>query len=162
MKHYTVRLPGGRELEVRLDSERPYQVANVGGQARRLRVVDHDGAGQVTVEIDGVRIDLDLSAELEGVHVTPAPLVAPKDSGPVLAGQGPFNSPITGAVLEVCVEAGSRVKAGEPLVVIEAMKMENTLCAPADAVVTQVDIDAGTTVRKGDQLLVLGAQPPLH
>ncbi len=62
---------------------------------------------------------------------------------------------IPGRVLSVNVVAGDVVQAGQPLVVVEAMKMQNELRAPRDGTVERVVASAGATVELGDLLLVL-------
>jgi biotin carboxyl carrier protein len=64
-------------------------------------------------------------------------------------------APMPGLVLRVEVEVGQPVRAGQAVVVVEAMKMENELRAPADGVVASVSVRAGQTVEKGATLLVL-------
>jgi biotin carboxyl carrier protein len=64
-------------------------------------------------------------------------------------------APMPGMVMKVEVEVGQAVKAGQGLVVVEAMKMENELKAPADGVVASISVQAGQTVEKGATLLVL-------
>ncbi len=62
---------------------------------------------------------------------------------------------LPGKILDVQVEAGAQVRAGDGLVVIEAMKMENELRAPQEARVVSVAVEAGQTVETGALLLVL-------
>lgn len=64
-----------------------------------------------------------------------------------------LESSITGIVLEVLVRPGERVEPGQPIVLIEAMKMENTLSAPISATVADVAVTAGQTVYAGDELV---------
>jgi acetyl/propionyl-CoA carboxylase alpha subunit len=64
-------------------------------------------------------------------------------------------APMPGLVLRVEVEVGDTVKAGQGVVVVEAMKMENELKAPADGVVASILAVPGKTVEKGATLLVL-------
>jgi acetyl/propionyl-CoA carboxylase alpha subunit len=64
-------------------------------------------------------------------------------------------APMPGLVLRVEVEVGQAVKAGQGIVVVEAMKMENELKAPADGVVARIDVQPGQTVEKGATLIVL-------
>jgi glutaconyl-CoA decarboxylase len=56
----------------------------------------------------------------------------------------------------VAVQAGQKVKSGELLLVLEAMKMENEIVAPADGTVLQVPVAKGSSVNTGDVLVVLG------
>jgi biotin carboxyl carrier protein len=64
-----------------------------------------------------------------------------------------IKSPMPGLVLEVNVEAGQEVKKGDPLLILEAMKMENVIKASADAVVDKVFVKPGEAVEK-DLLLI--------
>jgi biotin carboxyl carrier protein len=64
-------------------------------------------------------------------------------------------APMPGMVLKVEVVVGQAVKAGQGVVIVEAMKMENELKAPADGVVAQIAVVAGQTVEKGAILLTL-------
>ena len=62
---------------------------------------------------------------------------------------------IPGVIRSVAVKRGTRVRAGEPLVVLEAMKMQNDIVAPRDAVVRAVRVAPGETVPKGAVLVEL-------
>lgn len=79
----------------------------------------------------------------------PAPAAAPQAAGEVVA------SPLPGTVLQVKVSAGEAVKAGQLLLIIEAMKMENEVLAPRDGTVAQIVAAKGATVNTGDVLIVL-------
>lgn len=79
----------------------------------------------------------------------PAPAAAPQAAGEVVA------SPLPGTVLQVKVSAGESVKAGQLLLIIEAMKMENEVLAPRDGTVAQIVAAKGATVNTGDALIVL-------
>ena len=60
-----------------------------------------------------------------------------------------------GKVVAVHVEDGEKVKAGQSLMVLEAMKMEHVIAAPADGVVATVRFAAGDQVMEGDELLAM-------
>jgi acetyl/propionyl-CoA carboxylase alpha subunit len=64
-------------------------------------------------------------------------------------------APMPGLVLRVMAEAGKPIKKGEPLIVLEAMKMENILKSSADAVVKKVSVIKGDKVEKNQVLLVM-------
>lgn len=66
-----------------------------------------------------------------------------------------IKAPMPGLVLEVQVAPGQSVSKGEPLVILEAMKMENILRAPGDAVVQKVLIEKGKPVDKNQLLIVM-------
>ena len=58
-------------------------------------------------------------------------------------------------VVSVNVEPGQAVTAGQPVLVLEAMKMQHTVKAPTDGVVTQIDVKAGAQVAAGEVLAVV-------
>jgi biotin carboxyl carrier protein len=68
-------------------------------------------------------------------------------------------APMPGKVLNVMVKDGDLVQAGQPLVAIEAMKMETTLAAESAAVIKRVCVAAGQTVDHGDVLIELSPPP---
>ncbi|HIV21170.1 MAG TPA: biotin/lipoyl-binding protein, partial [Candidatus Scatomorpha stercorigallinarum] len=72
------------------------------------------------------------------------------------AGGETVDSPLPGKVLSVAVSAGQAVKAGQVMLVIEAMKMENEILAPRDCTVKQLLVSAGTPVESGTPLAVIG------
>jgi acetyl-CoA/propionyl-CoA carboxylase, biotin carboxylase, biotin carboxyl carrier protein len=72
---------------------------------------------------------------------------------------GTVRSPMPGTVLAVHVAAGDVVTAGQPLLVVEAMKMEHTVTAPLDGTVTELTAKAGQQVRMEEPLAVIGAEP---
>ena len=72
------------------------------------------------------------------------------------AGNRQVRAPIPGKVASVAVAPGAAVRAGDPLLVLEAMKMENQIRAEADGRVEQVLVSAGVTVEGGQLLVVIG------
>jgi propionyl-CoA carboxylase alpha chain len=117
------------------------------------------------VEVDGVRHAIDVAFHGDGAvsrsHAGTVTWVRPPrfaDHEAELAGSGPV-CPLPGTVIAVHVEPGARVADGTVLMVIEAMKMEHTITAHADAVVTEVRFGAGDRVDAGDLLVVLEAPP---
>lgn len=78
----------------------------------------------------------------------PAPAAAPKAAGAVAV-----KAPMPGNILDVKVKAGASVKAGDVLVILEAMKMENEIVAPQDGTVASINVNKGDTVNSGDVLV---------
>ena len=64
-------------------------------------------------------------------------------------GSGDIIAPMPGKLISVLVKAGDSVRKGDPLAVLEAMKMENPLTAPADGIVAEVNYAAGEQVDEG-------------
>lgn len=63
------------------------------------------------------------------------------------------NAPMSGKLISILVQANSEVEAGTPLAVIEAMKMEHTICAPEDGKVHEIYFAVGDLVDEGTELL---------
>lgn len=84
---------------------------------------------------------------------TPKAAPAPKASG--AAGSVTVKAPMPGNIIKVNVKPGDSVKKGDVLVVLEAMKMENDVCAPADATVASVEVSQGATVETDAVLVTL-------
>lgn len=80
----------------------------------------------------------------------PAPAAAPTGGGEVIA------APMPGTILDIKVTEGQAVKAGDILLILEAMKMENEIVAPADGTVKGIHTSKGTSVSSGDALITLG------
>jgi pyruvate carboxylase subunit B len=76
-----------------------------------------------------------------------------KGVGAASRGPRPLKAPMPGLVVKVDVEAGQAVEAGQGLVIVEAMKMENELQAEAEGVVARVHVEAGQAVEKDEVLL---------
>ena len=83
-----------------------------------------------------------------------APAAAPKAAAPAgAAGAVSVKAPMPGNILDVKVAAGASVKAGDVLVILEAMKMENEIVAPQDGTVASGNVNKGDTVNSGDVLV---------
>jgi biotin carboxyl carrier protein len=70
-------------------------------------------------------------------------------------GEKVVKAPMPGLVVEIIVSEGDQVKAGDTLLVLEAMKMQNEITAPASGIILNVSVKSGATVNSGDDLLVL-------
>jgi acetyl-CoA/propionyl-CoA carboxylase, biotin carboxylase, biotin carboxyl carrier protein len=78
--------------------------------------------------------------------------------GAAAAGDGVVRSPMPGTVLVVKAQAGDRVSEGQPLVIVEAMKMEHTVTAPCDGVVSELRVEAGRPVDMDAVLAVVTSE----
>ncbi len=87
-----------------------------------------------------------------------APAAAPASAAaPAAAADGQkVLSPMPGTILSVNVSVGSAVKAGEVILILEAMKMENEIVAPCDGTVKQLAVQKGSTVATDALLAVVG------
>ena len=90
------------------------------------------------------------------VQITELDTLSRADEG---AGEGGrLTAPMPGKVVSIAVKAGDKVSKGQPLAVMEAMKMEHTIAAPQDGVVDEVLYAPGDQVTEGAELLRLGSQ----
>ena len=78
-----------------------------------------------------------------------------QETAPAPADSGTVSAAIPGTILDVRVKVGQRVKRGDILVILEAMKMENEIMAPHDGQVASVHVEKGTAVNVGSPLVVL-------
>ena len=110
------------------------------------------------VKVNGkvYEVELEAVSEVNGTIAAPASQDVPV-AAPVASGEGtPFLAPIGGKVLDVKVSAGTSVKKGDILCVIEAMKLENEVTANADGVIKEVKVSKGSTVANKDVLFIIG------
>lgn len=112
----------------------------------------------VNVNGNSYEVEVEEVAAEGAAAVVAAPKVtaaapAKKAAAPVGKGE-PVKAPMPGTVLDIKVQNGASVKAGDVLVILEAMKMENEIKAPKDGVVTVV-ASKGASVNTGDVLVTL-------
>jgi len=122
--------------------------------------LDDDGA--LLAEVDGVRIaatyvvdgaDILIITQGRNHRLTRIDPMAAAAGAQTLGGK--LTAPMPGKVVAVHVENGEKVKAGQSLMVLEAMKMEHVIASPADGTVDAVRFAAGDQVMEGDELLAM-------
>jgi propionyl-CoA carboxylase alpha chain len=120
---------------------------------------------RVDLTVDGVRRSVRVYAA-DGVVDVDSPLgtssyvVLPRfPDAEHAAAAGSLVAPMPGAVVRVLVEPGATVEAGQPLVVLEAMKMEHTVAATSAGQVAEVKVKAGQQVEAGAVLVVVEGTP---
>lgn len=129
------------------------------GTAREIRI--HPRSDNVIgVEVDGRLFEAIVALGDGRLQPPPsdAATVQPA-AGLAAAGRGvrhAIKAPMPGRVVRVLVAVGAQVTARQPVVVMEAMKMENELRAPADGTVQEIAVAAGTAVEGGAVLIVIG------
>jgi glutaconyl-CoA/methylmalonyl-CoA decarboxylase subunit gamma len=108
---------------------------------------------EVKVEKQGGR-----TADAPPVKAAPrleaAPARAPTPA--VTFGEGTIAAPIPGLITQITVSVGDTVKAGQVVVVMEAMKMENRLITTVDGKVTEIRLQRGAQVATGDVIMIIG------
>ena len=141
----------GRELGASLaEVERtPVRLVTIGDRVHRVVVRRREGRGRYLLWLDGFTYDVEaLDERTRTIRDLSAAAAGPP--GPV-----PLVAPMPGLVVRVKVQAGDSVEAGQGLVVMEAMKMENELRAPGAGRVKTVLVQPGSAVEKGAVLVEL-------
>ena len=155
----------GERLEVELDGEEavvdggrvrvhladvegtPVRLVTIGATQHRVVARRGDARGRYALSLDGWRFQVEaLDERTRAIRDLSAQHAAAAGPTPVIA-------PMPGLIVRVAVRVGDRVTAGQGLVVMEAMKMENELRAPAEAVVRAVHVTPGAAVEKGTTLV---------
>ena len=121
----------------------------------------------MTLEADGIRTTYDVTVTGDVVDVdSPQGHVAlrrePRFTDPADAvASGSLLAPMPGTVVSVAVEVGAEVVAGQPVLVLEAMKMQHTVSAPYAGVVSRIEVTARDPVAAGEVLAVVdqGEEP---
>lgn len=166
---YLVDLDGAR-VEVQLDGG----VATVDGASEAAHLADVEGTsvrlvtiggvqhrvvarrtgprGGYVLWMDGWRFEVEaLDERARAIKELSAATAGPAGPTPVIA-------PMPGLIVRVQVAVGDRVRAGQGIVVMEAMKMENELRAPADGTVKSIAAVPGQAVEKGTKLVEFEAE----
>jgi biotin carboxyl carrier protein len=142
---------GGAPLEAELSDIEgsPIRMLRIGTRVYRVVVQRRRGRGRYTLWVDGYRFE----AEALDERTRAIRDVSAAAAGPV--GPAPVRAPMPGLIVRVNVKVGDTVQAGQGIVVMEAMKMENELRATAAGTVKSVDVIPGTAVEKGALLVAL-------
>lgn len=120
------------------------------------------------ITLDGKTYEMDVELlGANGTVIAPAKVAAPVAAAPVApkaapapaaakpaanAGSGSVVAPMPGTILKVLKKDGDAVKAGDVVLVLEAMKMENEITAPVDGAIASLSLAEGSTVGGGDLL----------
>jgi acetyl/propionyl-CoA carboxylase alpha subunit len=127
----------------------PVRMVKIGTHVYHVLVRKRQGRGRYTLWIDGYRYDVEaLDARTRAIRDLSA-----ATAGPV--GPAPVRAPMPGLIVRVNVNVGDKVRAGQGVVVMEAMKMENELRTTGAGTVKTVEVVAGTAVEKGALLISL-------
>ncbi|WP_419846763.1 acetyl-CoA carboxylase biotin carboxylase subunit [Candidatus Poriferisocius sp.] len=144
--------------------EETLDLTGIGGAATAPPEVDDDEPRvqrDIDVEVNGQRYSVRMwvpetastAASATGTAKRPKRAAAGKSGGS--AGSGDVVVPMQGTIVKVMVAEGDTVEAGDPIVVLEAMKMENNVCAEKSGTVTEVRVAEGDAVGGGDVVAVI-------
>ena len=144
----------------------------INGNPYEVKIEDiNESSTMARVTVNGTKYDVEIEGgkaavvkkpavvaapEATGLSVTPKTPIATKPAAPAAAASGlKVTCPLPGTIISLNVKEGDTVAAGQTLLVLEAMKMENNIDAERGGVVKQVLVSAGATVMEGDVLLVI-------
>lgn len=135
----------------------------VNGRNHEVKVNENNRPRVFNIEVDGKRfvIELHVKPRRSSDSISKAlayPRYVPKSENLRAKKRGWVTSSMPGKIVLLKVKNGDRVEVGDPLCILEAMKMENEVIAPVGGVVMEVKIDQGSSVGKGDVLIVI-AEP---
>ena len=99
-----------------------------------------------TITVNGTAYQVTVEEGFAGA-AAPAPAAAPAAGGVTIT------SPMPGKILGIKAAAGTAVKRGQVILLLEAMKMENEIVAPQDGTVASINVNKGDTVNSGDVLV---------
>ena len=164
-KVYRIRVEKGTDAVYTVDLDGQRYVVD----ARRLDGTFYsfiiDGrTRQADIKGNGEEISVCLGGETWRVRVESAarrgPMgLSPKGTVPKSHARQIVSAPIPGKVVKVAVALGEKVRKGQGLIVLEAMKMENELISPIDGEVKEISVNEGQTVEAGVSLLTVESAP---
>lgn len=125
---------------------------NVNGKSYEVEVEEIGGgaAGTATAPVTAPQA----TAPAPAAPVTAAPQAVA--AAPVAAGAEVVSAPMPGKIMSIKVTVGQQVKAGDLILVLEAMKMENEIFCGASGTVKEIRVGEGAAVNPGDALVIIG------
>lgn len=161
---------GGREFELEVRAEGGRYVVRSGGREREV-ALGHAGPGLVRASVGDRRVDFGWEPReggggrvlLDGVpyevELSEARAALPAEARGPAAREAPraaeVRAPIPGLVTRILAEPGRPVRKDQPVLCLDAMKLENEIAAPRDGVLREVVVRAGQPVEKGQLLFVI-------
>lgn len=120
----------------------------------KYRITVEGKTYEMDVELIGVNGAVAAPVAKAAAPVAAAPKAAPAPvaAKPAAVGSGSVVAPMPGTILKVLKATGDSVKAGEVVLILEAMKMENEITAPVDGTIESLSLTEGSTVAGGDLL----------
>lgn len=154
---------------------------SINGNEYTVAVIDLDG-NTAAVEVNGTPYKVEILSD--GLNIAPrpvaakpaapapAPVAAPVTPAPAPTAEAapapqpttatssasgkPVLSPLPGVILDLKVNVGDKVKAGQTVAILEAMKMENNINAECDGTITAIKVNKGDSILEGAEILLIG------
>ncbi|GAC1394084.1 MAG: hypothetical protein NVS4B11_36080 [Ktedonobacteraceae bacterium] len=118
--------------------------------ARRITKADQKGSEAYEIQVAGQCFEVNVEDER-------AKFLAGLTRSTATTGEATVQAPMPGLVVGVPLEPGTTVEAGQTVVVLEAMKMENDLSSPIAGVIKEIRVNKGQTVDQGEVLMIITA-----
>jgi biotin carboxyl carrier protein len=134
------------------------RLVKVGEKAYEVRLVDVDSDpanGKYLFELNGELIPVQVTDVVKGGATAGPPPKVKKPKAALDAVSGGITAPMPGKIVNILVKPGDEVEAGQVVVILEAMKMENELKAISKGKVKAVGVDVGDAVQGGQTLVTL-------
>ena len=119
---------------------------------------------QVVVEVNGIDYEIELEKTdrrkteiVRSEKTQPALDFVKTPSKPIAASAGSVLAPIPGLVLRLLVKEGDNVNAGDPVLILEAMKMESEIVSTVTGIIKTINVKEGASVQEGETLMEVGA-----
>lgn len=142
---------GGQEFSYSIEENYPFVVTMNGDDNQsRTMIVKLDARGNPSVSYCGYTYPLEVLSEKENKYNQ---ILLSGLGGKSMAAKIP--APMPGLIKAVSVQVGQKVKKGEQLFVLEAMKMENSIKSPASGIITSISVQPGGVVDKSAVLCVI-------
>ena len=136
---------------------------NINGTKYSVDIKEVEGQ-EINLEVNGTPYKVTVDKEMKPTKVA-APKVVSKAATQATAGVVPpaakakaatVNSPLPGPILKIFVKEGDKVTAGQKVVLLEAMKMENNIETDYAGTVTSIKVREGDSIMEGDVLITIG------
>jgi|WetSurMetagenome_2_1015567.scaffolds.fasta_scaffold194835_3 glutaconyl-CoA/methylmalonyl-CoA decarboxylase subunit gamma len=136
----------------------------INGTQYDVEIVKEEGA-EVELTVNGTPFTVEIEKPVEEVPkkiTRPAAAPVTATGAPVLgqkkntSGVGAVKSPLPGVILDITVQVGDVVKVGSKLMLLEAMKMENTIASDLAGTVLEIKVGKGDSVMEGADLVIIG------
>ncbi len=113
------------------------------------------------VEVNGTHYNVEMekkqkaAAPIARPRPAAAPAAAAKPAAKPAASKGGVKSPLPGVILDIKVKEGDEVKKGQTVIILEAMKMENSINADRDGKIASIKVSKGESVLEGTDLIII-------
>ena len=112
------------------------------------------------VEVNGTHYNVEMEKKQKAAApiARPRPAAAPAAAKPAskpAASKGGVKSPLPGVILDIKVKEGDEVKKGQTIIILEAMKMENSINADRDGKIASIKVSKGESVLEGTDLVII-------